>query len=256
MKRFKSSKCFRFLLSLSIVGLVAGFIAPTASADITQDEYKTTLLKLSISLGGTTGVSALDKQVQVVAVQENKTPLQIATRSLSESRAAMMIDNGTVIKRSETRSSGSGGGVHNNLSTAEAGAIFVSMGNNTFGWNHGHTGIYLGTKFVVEAPGNGPARKVYYTGTVASGTAVIQRVQTTVTRRKQAATRAKTYIGRPYNRDIIRTNRDDNYYLNCGQLVWAAYYYGAGVNLTNDRYIYPYSLRDSTLTSTYITVNP
>lgn len=115
--------------------------------------------------------------------------------------------------------------------------------------NHGHTGIYSSNSLIVEAPGN---RQVAHqvrakTVKVAHG-ARVMRVKTSVANRNKAANQSKKYIGRGYNSAFMYGNKDDRGGMNCSQLVWASYWYGAKIDLdtkNNDDIVWPWDLRDS-----------
>lgn len=143
------------------------------------------------------------------------------------------------------------------LVTANHAGDFFYTDSITF-VNHGHTGIYTAQGTVVEAPG--PKQSAHSVGAssikVKKG-AVIRRVNTNNTNKDKAAARARTYIGRGYNSAFFNANKDDKGGMNCSQLVWAAWWYGAGIDLdtrNNDDIVWPRDLRDSTKATTYRTI--
>ncbi|WP_455121024.1 hypothetical protein [Scardovia wiggsiae] len=75
--------------------------------------------------------------------------------------------------------------------------------------------------------------------------------------RNKAASRARKYIGRDYNAAYLHGNKDDRGALHCAQLVWAAYWYGAHIDLNarrGDDIVWPWDLKDSSKAVTYATV--
>lgn len=124
--------------------------------------------------------------------------------------------------------------------------------------NHGHTGIYTAQGTVVEAPGPGQvAHSIASSKILVKKGAVVRSTNTNNTNKDKASARAKTYIGRGYNAAFFNANKDDKGGMNCSQLVWAAWWYGAGIDLdtrNNDNIVWPRDLRDSTKATTYKTV--
>lgn len=82
-------------------------------------------------------------------------------------------------------------------------------------------------------------------------------VDTSQANRDKAVRRARTYNGRGYNAVVSDTNRNDWGGLNCSQLVWAAYYYGCGIDLDigKDNYVWPYDIKNSPWITEYQHVN-
>lgn len=113
----------------------------------------------------------------------------------------------------------------------------------------GHTGIYWKKDRIVEAPG--PGYTAHWVALddakIQSGT-VIMRVRTTTEKRKKAADRSYTYVGRGYNLAYLNGNKDDKGGMHCAQLVWASYKYGANIDLDTtggDNIVWPTDLRNS-----------
>lgn len=242
------------MVTLLLVAAFVVFLMPCtayASASI-PDEYTSVVSDLQKSYGYVYSYSELDSQITQVAQQTGKTKLSVAQETLAESRKYETgYDTGPMTRASNNNK-------HNPLADADnPGDVFVSEGNNTVGWNHGHTGIFVSNIAVVEAVGPGEvARQVNRKYSRASGRAFLQSVKTSQANRDKAVARARTYIGRGYNAWIAGTNRNDWGGLNCSQLVWAAYMYGTSIDLApRDNFVYPYSIRDSRLTHTYKTIN-
>ncbi|MDU3532978.1 MAG: hypothetical protein E7F65_04645, partial [Alloscardovia omnicolens] len=80
----------------------------------------------------------MDSQITQVAQQTGKTKLSVAQETLAESRKYETgYDTGPMTRASNNNK-------HNPLVNANnRGDVFVSEGNNTVGWNHGHTGIFV-----------------------------------------------------------------------------------------------------------------
>ncbi|MFD0704756.1 YiiX/YebB-like N1pC/P60 family cysteine hydrolase [Alloscardovia venturai] len=148
---------------------------------------------------------------------------------------------------------------HNNLRDATApGDYFVSAGNTSYGIPHGHAGIYATNSRNIEAVGKGKtAREVARNNSLACGKAYIYRVNTSQANRNKAVSRAYSYIGRGYNANVISSNRNDWGGLNCSQLVWAAYMYGAGIDIVpGAAFIAPSNLALSPIAKLCSTLNP
>lgn len=238
---------------LLAASLTASLIPLTAHASTSDsNEYASAVSNLQKSHGYVYSYDELDSQITQVAQQTSKTKLAVVQETLAESQK---YETG-YDAAPKTRASNSS--KHNPLADAKnPGDVFVSEGNNTIGWNHGHTGIFVSKTAIVEAVGpDKNARQVSRKSSLACGRSFLQSVTTSQTKRNKAVARARTYIGRGYNAVIIGTNRNDWGGLNCSQLVWASYMYGAAVDLApKDNFVYPYSTRDSSLTRTYRTIN-
>ncbi|MCI1901707.1 MAG: hypothetical protein LKI93_03130 [Bifidobacteriaceae bacterium] len=259
MNKFLKRKMLIFVATAGSIVMTVSMVTP-AFASTPETEYRQVLTELSASLNGSLSVDELDEQAQQASRDTGKDKLELAKSVLEQSENNMTsLDAAPGEKPSRDVRSGGNSGKHNPLRNSKhVGDVFVSEGNNTFGWNHGHAGIYAyNTKTCIEAPGgNSKARKVARNKTVAAGRALIQEVKVSQAKRNSAASRAKKYIGRGYNASIFTTNKNDWGGLNCSQLVWAAYKYGAKTDLDpHHSFVYPYGIRDSKLTHTYATVN-
>lgn len=141
----------------------------------------------------------------------------------------------------------SGGGGETNLSNSAAGDYFYTDGG---AFNHGHTGIYSSSILIVEAPGvHQIAHEIHAKSKNVRRGARIMRVKTTAANRTKAAKQSRKYIGRGYNAAFAFGNKDDKGGMNCSQLVWASWWYGAHIDLDtrlNDDIVWPRDLRDST----------
>lgn len=262
MKNIRGKSVLTSLATLVSICAISLTVLP-AQATTVDSGYAQKLQRMSVITDGHPSVAVLDQQVSQEAVRTGKTKEE--TLDLAYAAAVAALPSDTVIARrtvstgdSTLQLAGSGGGTHNRLANAQyAGDIFVANNATAF-VTHGHAGIFTSSDWCIEAPGAGQkVRSVNRASTAAAGTAVLQHVNTSATNRNKAVARAKTYIGRPYNSNFITTNRDDKSYMNCGQVVWAAYKYGAGFDIApNAYYIYPFTIRDSGRTSTYKTVNP
>lgn len=132
------------------------------------------------------------------------------------------------------------------------GDIFYTQAS-TSGFNHGHVGIYDTTSTIIEAPGlNQKSHKIQASAVRVSKGAVKQLVRTKQYLRDAAAANARHYLGRDYN-SVFFNNKNQNGKMNCSQLVWAAYYYGPGIDLDSNGGlgVYPTDIRDSPRTQTY-----
>lgn len=251
MKKYSRaySACAATLSVIFAVSIISWHHA--AYAD-TVEEYTSTVSDLRKSYGYAYSYAELDAQITEAAESTRMSKLEIAQSTLESARKYETHDDASLSDRAANSSR------HNNLANAQnIGDVFVSEGNNTLGWNHGHTGIFTNSTTVVEAvgPGSG-ARSVGRSGTLAAGKAFLQHVRAAQSNRNKAAERAKTYIGRGYNANVVNTNKNDWGGLNCGQLVWASYMYGSSIDLApHDNYVYPYTIRDSAMTVTYQTIN-
>lgn len=123
----------------------------------------------------------------------------------------------------------------------------------TFYVEHGHVGIYTESGVVVEAVGGfSPSRPIRSRDITVTSGARQQYVKTSRERRQMAVAKANGLIGRPYNFNFI-DNRKETHALNCSQLVWVAYKYGAGIDIDRNlgKGVYPKDIRDSKHTVTY-----
>lgn len=252
MNKMKNKKTISLVTSIVLSISLFGVANVAYAQTLDDSEYTSTINELRESFGYTYSYDNLDAQINQVSQETGQSKLEIAKNTLTQSRK---YETGY---SSDSMMRANNSGRHNDLAdAANSGDVFVSEGNNTFGWNHGHTGIFSSRTTVIEAVGlSGPARHVGRRYSSAAGKSLLQRVNTSQTNRNKAVSRARTYIGRGYNADIIHTNRNDWGGLNCSQLVWASYMYGAGIDLApRDNFVYPYSIRDSSWTTTYRVLN-
>lgn len=125
--------------------------------------------------------------------------------------------------------------------------------------NHGHTGIYEEKCSVIEAPGpNLTVHRIHpHRIRVGQGTAM-REVKTTQAKRDAAANKSRSYLGREYNTGFFNGNKNDKGAMHCAQLVWASYYYGAGIDLDSnwnwDNNVWPWDLNESEKATTYKTL--
>ena len=123
----------------------------------------------------------------------------------------------------------------------------------TFFVQHGHVGIYTEKGVVVEAVGGfSPSRPILARDITVTSGARQQYVKTSRDRRQMAVAKANGLVGRPYNFNFVN-NRRETHALNCSQLVWVAYKYGAGIDIDRNggKGVYPKDIRDSKHTVTY-----
>ena len=262
MKSIRGGCLLNSLVAMVSICAISLSVLP-AQAATTDSSYTKKLQQMSVITDGHPSVALLDQQVSEESLRTGKSKDE--TLDLAYDAAVAALPNNTVVtgrNRSTNASTmqlaSSGGGKHNQLANAQyPGDIFVANNSTAF-VTHGHAGIFISAGRCIEAPGSGQTvRDVDRRYTAAAGTAVLQHVKATQMDRNKAVARAKTYIGRPYNSNFITTNRDDKYYMNCGQVVWAAYIYGAGFDIAPGAYyIYPFTIRDSKWVQTYKTVNP
>lgn len=160
-------------------------------------------------------------------------------------------------RRLSSSSSSSGGDSTKHLNTARyVGDVFYGP-NSLAGVHHGHTGIYSTKITIIHAPGGGspseekPISQVYVATPIQ-----LMSVSTTSSKRGDAVAKARGYVGRPYNNNFA-VNRNEGKSMNCSQLVWAAYYYGASIDLDyNGGFgVYPSDILNSSLTHTYEYIN-
>lgn len=110
------------------------------------------------------------------------------------------------------------------------------------------------TNDVVDAQGgsHNSGRRSHNSVKVAKGGGLLE-VKTTQAKRDKAANKALSYVGRPYNYDFAFNKREGSK-MNCSQLVWAAYNYGAGIDLSSGwaaPAVYPWDIKNSGWTSFY-----
>ncbi|TCD54769.1 hypothetical protein EJ419_01325 [Alloscardovia theropitheci] len=245
-------KVSAFLSAVVLCACAVTFSQVAYAQKISDDEYVTIVNDLRRSFGYMYSFDDLDSQIRQVTKETGRPKLSVAQEALTLSRKYETGNVGSDTDREQNSSK------HNDLDIAHnPGDVFVSEGNNTFGWNHGHAGIFVRRETIIEAVDRDHnAHEVSRKKSVACGRAHLQSVRTSQANRDKAVRRARSYIGRGYNTDVIHTNRNDWGELNCSQLVWAAYMYGAAIDLApKDNFVFPYSIRDSYLTTTYRTIN-
>lgn len=250
IKRFRAS-----LLSTTII-LPILFTASPVSAETANEHYFDTLQKLSEISEGHPSVSLLDQYAAQESERTGKTKQELADQAYAASIS-------TVMPHYRDRSArGKNGGDFgdqrkNNLVDSTPGVIFMSEGNSTWIAKHGHVGIYVTNNRIVEAPGNGLSHETWRWNSAATGFSSLLQVTTSEANKTKAVKKAKTYIGREYNSDIFNKNPSDSGPFTCSQLVWAAYKYGAGVDiLPGKTYKLPLDIRDSEMTRAFAWIQP
>ena len=115
------------------------------------------------------------------------------------------------------------------------GIICVSTNGKGSGWvNTWHAGIVAPQQYYAVAEAPGPGKKVQLrTGMWREGgNHTVYQVgvnSTSINQDWKAGYWAGQQVGKPYNLNFTDIKRTDKFY--CSQLVWAAYYYTAGVDL-------------------------
>lgn len=256
MKRI--SNYFRLFAALIVI-FMCSFVLPHNAYAVTDEvAYRNDLNKLSVMLNNFSSLQELDEQVREESARTGIDKQEVLSDTIERvqfEQAAM----GELVGGATDRSIGIWDGRHNKLRAATApGDYFVSAGNTTNGLPHGHAGIFVNNDRIVEAVGNGgTAREVARNNTLAQGVSFIYRVNTSQVNRNKVVSRARSYIGRGYNGNPVSPNRNDWGGLNCSQLVWAAYYYGAGIDLAlGHPFIAPVTLTMSPVASRYDTIQP
>lgn len=211
--------------------------AQTRSTGSSKDETIARLVELN---PGST-YKEMQTSIKKAAKESGKSEKTVAKEALKESlRAALPM----------AAASGPDGTIP--LTTARhKGDIFFTPAT-TFFVHHGHTGIYRDRKTIIEAtPGHGVWR-TGLKGVLVSRGALLQEVNTSQVKRDRAADRANTYVGRMYNPNFA-FNKTANGWMNCSQVVWAAYKTASGIDLDSNggHGVYPKDIRDSRLTRTY-----
>lgn len=111
--------------------------------------------------------------------------------------------------------------------------------------------------YVVDAQGGKlkSSRRHYSSVTVAKRGELLV-VNTSQANRDKADQRALKYTGRPYpnNSHDMAFNKNEGPTMNCSQLVWASYYYSAGIDLSSASWapgVYPWDIQTSRWTTPY-----
>lgn len=124
---------------------------------------------------------------------------------------------------------GSGGGtVALGIGRNDGDVFYAPSGSS--GFVYGHSGIYWGRYYIIEAPGIGQGvRRVYAPSAQTARGTWKQYVLTSQTVRGQASDFAATKLGVGYNL-YFWDNKYTSGLMNCSQLVWASYV-TRGINL-------------------------
>ncbi|NYH79263.1 uncharacterized protein YycO [Actinopolyspora biskrensis] len=153
-------------------------------------------------------------------------------------------------------------------SPGESGSRTLGYGRNkgdvfyapatTWGFNHGHNGIYYTTATIVEAPGGDDLSRANSAWNYSTdpGTKK-QKVATTQSNRNSAADRAyNSYRHKDYRSNFAFNKYTDSANMNCSQLVWAAYKSTSGIDIDSNGGpgVYPGNIRDDVFTVTYQTL--
>lgn len=243
---------FRPVVSVSLVCILAAFCpaasAVESSAHVSDDPRVVRLVELNPGasnadvmdavkdIADRTGSDVDDVLDDVLAEAESHVEAESSERALLSSSSS---DDDTTYMLGKGNNTGD---------------IFYTPAS-TLGYDHGHVGIYSSTSKIIEAPGIGKlSHEILATTVWVSKGAVKQNVRTAQYRRDAAATHARSYLNREYNAVFVNNKKKDGK-VNCSQLVWAAYYYGPGIDLDSDggNTVWPQDIRDSSLTVTYYT---
>lgn len=234
--------------SLLVIGSAFPALASTESSSLEE------LVKLN---PGATA-SELKASLSEVASDEGITLNQAIDKALSESQESVAeATSPSPIDGVGTPASGSGGGTLVLGSASRKGDVFVTPAS-TLGYPHGHTGIYYNTTTIVEAPGTDKvSRSISASSVKVAKGAVKQYIKTTTTKRSAAADHSYKYLrGREYSSSFASNKYINTPKMNCSQLVWAAYKAASGIDLDGNGGlgVYPFNIKDSSLTITYKTL--
>lgn len=246
------------LKSVLVAGLAAGLavgVAPSAEA-ATND----LAALVRYSPGATT--TSLDRAVHTAMKSTGKSRATVIAQALAEARASAAEARATPVNAKAATGTvtilSSGGGTRTLGSATAKGDVFVSPASTLF-IQHGHTGIYYALTAIVEAPGSGQKSRSISASSVTVGTGTVkQHVAVTQTKRDAAGAYAYSNLrGKEYNTNFAFNRDAYGTKMNCSQLVWAAYTIKAGIDLdSNGGFgVYPYNIKDSSLTSTYSTLS-
>lgn len=229
-----------------LAGLVLGSNAyAIADAGLSYDHKLQQMVQL---YGNGITVERMDVYVRELAANSGIGEDEVASYLLSEWRAGR---SGMPDEQPQTRS---GGGGSSHLPRADRKGDFFYMDAWAGPINHGHTGIYSSRDTIVEAPGPGKTvRDMPAQSRGASVHTYLRVVKTSQDKRNRAADHAWGYRGRGYNSAFLNGNKNDWGGMHCAQLVWAAYWYGAGIDLDtgNDAIVWPRDLRSTNKADTY-----
>ena len=121
--------------------------------------------------------------------------------------------------------------------------------------HYGHVGIFSGRDWIVEAAGKpgGSNWDWVWNVTVPSGTVLFYFHTSQATQDAAAAYAYNHLLHYPYNWRFWSNKEYNIKILNCSQLVWYAYYYGAGLDVDGDggNAVFPSDIRDSSLSYIY-----
>ena len=121
--------------------------------------------------------------------------------------------------------------------------------------HYGHVGIFSGRDWIVEAAGKpgGSNWDWVWNVTVPSGTVLFYFHTSQATQDAAAAYAYNHLLHYPYNWRFWSNKEYNIKSLNCSQLVWYAYYYGAGLDVDGDggNAVFPSDIRDSSLSYIY-----
>lgn len=123
----------------------------------------------------------------------------------------------------------------------------------TFTVEHGHTGIYSSKTRIVEAGQPFGVREVSYDQVKVAPGAVKLYLKMNQATRDKAADRSRKYIKRSYNTVFFFNKTENGNSMNCSQLVWASFKYGAGVDIAPsiNTGVYPTDILNSKFLEVY-----
>lgn len=138
------------------------------------------------------------------------------------------------------------------------GDVFHST-SSTYGFEHGHTGIYSAVNRITEARGKGnKSESNDVVGRSYCATVTKMYVDTSDTNRGKAGHYAHDSLrGKDYDVWPAFNKDDDISKLNCSELVWKAYKFSVDVDLDGNGGpgVYPDNIKDSDKTVTYETLS-
>lgn len=244
----KAGQPFRFA-AIGTVALAVSMVGAGVAHSAPNDWGK--LAELS------PGVSASDLEASVarVAAAEGVSSPEALDGLLAEAEASVKAATTAEAHASSTARSGGSSTVLLGTAT-QTGDIFVSPASTLF-VQHGHTGIFYNTRNIIEAqsPGKNSVYRTSADKRVGIG-AEIQHVDRSCSVRKKVVDRAKKYyVGIKYDANFLTNKSSSSSALNCSELVWKAYKYGASIDLdaTGGSGVYPYDIYVSKYTKTYRT---
>lgn len=206
--------------------------------------------------------------VEEFAEEEGVSPASAADQMLEEAHAAEIEDvfdlpgygkfMPTPTKpRVLARSSDGGGSDRVRLPDARQRGDYFYHHSSTYGFNHGHVGLFRRKDLVVEAANaNLGVRLVEtYKRTVPRGaTVLIELAPASYALRDSATAWAKGQEGAGY-RSFTQLNKTFTAPFNCSQLVWAAFaWYGVLLDGNGGDYVYPRDLLEHNWSQPYLGV--